>query len=340
MPAAWESPVLSRLTVSPAALAEEVAQDLGLTSEAFAELVTLYVVALDAAVSSGSSGLLVDQLTWQRTRLRVLAPALTSQQVVDAVQRRLAQELTAVDVTMLANRADEALLAVSAHGRGVDEPLSPMAQEFLERLLRGDRRGALTVVTDAVGRGVDVGDILLEVFEPVLIEIGRLWEQGHVSVAQEHFSTAVTQLAMSLLYPHLFEGRDTGHVVVAVGAGSEAHEVGLRIVTDLLERAGWRTAYLGTGLPAEEVVEELVGREADLLAMSATMPGQLRHVRRTIEAVRADPRCAGVRVVVGGRLFQLEPGLVEAVGADAWASDGSTVVQTCNDLVAGAHAHR
>lgn len=340
MPTVWESPALSRLPVTPTALAEEVAQGLGLGSEAAVELLTLYVVALDAAVSSGSSRLLTDQLTWQRTRLTFLAPHVRPQDVVDAVERRLAEDLAEPDLAMVADTARKALRAVSADGRSVGEPLEPLAQAFLDRLLRGDRRGALAVVTDAVGRGVDVGDILLEVFEPVLVEIGRLWERGQVSVAQEHFSTAVTQLAMSMLYPHLFEGSDTGHVVVAVGAGSEAHEVGLRIVTDLLERAGWRTAYLGTGLPAEEVVNELVLREADLLALSAAMPDQLRHVRRTIEAVRADPRCAGVRVVVGGRLFQLEPGLVEAVGADGWAADGNTVVQVCNDLVAGARAHR
>lgn len=332
MQAVWQSPSLGALPVAPGELGAHVAATLGVPSEPMAELVSLYLVALDASLAEGLPRLLADQLEWQRARLRTVAPQLGPEQVVAAVREEVAAVLSLDSLRRLDRHVEDAWGFVGETGETPAPDLGELARIYLARVLAGDRRGALDVVTAAVDDGARVSELLLDVFQPVQIEIGRLWEQGRVSVAQEHFSTAVTQMAMSMLYPQLFADSapvTPGRTLVAVSAGVEAHEIGLRIVTDLLEAAGWRTAYLGSSVPVSDVVDQVAEHGADVVAVSGTMAGHVRHVRDLVEALRADPRTAAVKVLVGGRAFALAPELVEAVGADGWARDGEEAVAVC-----------
>lgn len=194
------------------------------------------------------------------------------------------------------------------------------ARDYLTAALSGRRDDAIKVVRDAMLADVDVAEIMLGILQPAQIELGRLWETGEISIAHEHYTTAITQLSLSLLYPRLLLDRTLlGRSLVATSVGSEAHEVGIRMISDLLEQAGWRTTYLGADVPHLDVIERVAQQRAEVLAVSATMAGHLRGVRELISALRADPRCARTRVLVGGRPFTINPELATLVGADGWA---------------------
>jgi hypothetical protein len=85
-------------------------------------------------------------------------------------------------------------------------PHGALAERYLE-LVRAGRRGeASDLILEAVRGGVHVKEIYLHVFQPAQWEVGRLWQTGQLSVAQEHFCTAATQWIMSQLYPWVFSG--------------------------------------------------------------------------------------------------------------------------------------
>ena len=87
-------------------------------------------------------------------------------------------------------------------------PLSALAQQYLDALRHGERSVASRLILDAVAQGVSVKNIYLQVFQPILREIGRLWQINQMTVAQEHYCTAATQLIMSQLYSEIV----TAHV--------------------------------------------------------------------------------------------------------------------------------
>ena len=211
--------------------------------------------------------------------------------------------------------------------------LNDLARGYLDAVLDGRREQAVSMVLEAVRHGTDLATVLIDVLEPAQKEIGRRWQEGEISVAQEHLCTSVTQQVMSELYPYLFTGVPRRHRLVAAQAPGSLHEVGLRMVVDLLEHEGWETTYLGEGNTPDEVVEALVTRHADVLAISASMPGQVRGVVALVTAVRSDPRTAAVKVVVGGRPFLVDPGLVAEVGADGSAADARETVELCARIV-------
>ncbi len=336
----WESATLSRVAVPPSVLADEVATDLCEPSRTVTEVILECLETLDATLELDASELLADHLRWQAARLEVVAPQVSHEEFVDAVCSVLERHAGQAALEEAERHLRSALRAAGEEPAPVDPPLPPQARAYLEHVLRGERDAAVDVVLDEVARGTDAQDILLDILQPVQVEIGRLWEQGRASVAHEHLCTAVTQLCMSMLWPRLNAGaHDQDRTVVATSVGGEAHEIGVRIVADLLKRDGWRTFYLGAGVPASDVVSMLLEQRADVLAVSATMAGHVPAVRRLVDAVRDDPGCADVNIVVGGRPFLVAPRLAKAVGADGLALDAVEAVGVCNALVSQTRSH-
>jgi methanogenic corrinoid protein MtbC1 len=215
-------------------------------------------------------------------------------------------------------------------------PLGPLAKAYLDALHAGDRREACRLVLGAAEAGTPVGELYKHVLQPCQYELGRLWQAREISVAEEHYCTAVTQMVMSRLEPLARDPVRVGRLLLATSAPGNLHEVGIRFVADFFEMAGWDTLYLGAGAPAEHVVRELTRQKADALAISATLADQLAAVRALIAAVRAEPGCAGVPILVGGYPFRVVHDLWKRVGADGYAPDAEAAVALAERLVAPA----
>jgi methylmalonyl-CoA mutase cobalamin-binding domain/chain len=213
--------------------------------------------------------------------------------------------------------------------------LGGLAREYLDALLRGERRMASQLVLDAVQQGTSIRDAYLHVFQQSQYEIGRLWQMNRITVAQEHYCTAATQLIMSQLYPRLFEADRIGRCLVATCVGDELHELGVRMVADFFEMEGWDTYYVGANAPAQSILQAVAEQEADLLGISATMTFHLRDVASLIAQVRKAHTGRDVTILVGGYPFNVAPDLWQELGADGHARDAEKAVGLANQLLEG-----
>lgn len=223
------------------------------------------------------------------------------------------------------------------YGTSLIDPASRyggLAMRYLGAAIGGDRAGASQTILAAVDSGVPVADVYLQVLQPAQMELGRLWQVNRISVAQEHYATAVTQMVMSQLYEHIFGAKKTGHSMVAACVGGELHEVGMRMVADMFELHGWDTHYVGASTPAKDVVETVALMHAEVLALSATMSFQMPEVAKVIDAVRSDPRTKDTKILVGGYPFNLAPNLWRRVGADGSATDALGALDLAEHIVA------
>lgn len=197
-----------------------------------------------------------------------------------------------------------------------------LAAEYLVAVLEGRRSEAVDTVTAAVREGrIAPKDAYLRVLAAAQREIGRLWHAGEINVPEEHAATATTQTALSLLREMLPRAASNGKTVVAACTERNAHELGLRMVADFFEAAGWRSVFLGANLPREDVVTALTTFDADLLALSASLRPQIECVREAIAQVRDNPATAGVKIVVGGSAFAGCGTYWRSIGADGFAAD-------------------
>jgi methanogenic corrinoid protein MtbC1 len=295
---------------------------------------------LASALDAGSSAIFLDYVAWAKVMLaqRHVPPADLADNlaVIAAILRERFGD-DAHDAVAMLNAAIEQLPSmpddVPSH-LDPRAPLWPVASEYLDALLRGSRADALRVIMKSLDAGTAVRDVYREVFEPVQQEIGRLWQLNEISVAQEHFCTAATQHVMTQLYPRLFAGTKRESRAVAMCVGGELHEVGLRIVTDLLELDGWHTFYLGASVPPDAAVQLCVDQKADVLLVSATLPPHLSYVAEVIRVFRTRPELARAKVVVGGRAFRTAPEMWQTIGADGYAANADDCLVLLNQLAA------
>ncbi len=211
-------------------------------------------------------------------------------------------------------------------------PLWQLASEYLAALLRGSRATALQAIKNALDSGTSIRDLYRYVFEPAQQEIGRLWQLNVISVAQEHYCTAATQHIMTQLYPSMFGGEKREARAVAMCVGGELHEIGLRIITDLLELEGWQTWYLGASVPPAAAVQLCVDQRADVLLISATLPPHLTSVAEVIRIFRTRAELRDAKVVVGGRAFQAAPDLWKTIGADGYAVNADDCLRLLDQI--------
>ena len=214
-------------------------------------------------------------------------------------------------------------------------PLSELAAGYLKALLGGDLRAAGRLVMEAADRGTGLREIYLGVFEPVQVEVGRLWQTNAVGVAREHYFTAATQRFMSQLSPRLFAERRKGRTLVAAALAGEPHELGIRMVADFFEMEGWDAFYLGANTPAEEVVREAVERRADVVGVSATMTFNLRPVEDLVGRLREADGERRIKILVGGYPFRVSPDLWRDIGADGSAADAAAAVAEAERILTG-----
>lgn len=213
------------------------------------------------------------------------------------------------------------------------QPRSGLAMRYLGFLLSGDRASAVNTIVQAAEEGVPVREIYRHVFQPVQLELGRLWQVNNISVAQEHYATAVTQLAMAQLYSYVFDSPHNAGVMVATCVGGELHELGMRMVADYFEMDGWDTHFLGANTPRDAMIDMVADRGADIIGLSATLSSHVPEVGSVIESLRADPRTAEIPIIVGGYPFNLAPDLWQTVGANAYAVDADAAVMAAHGLV-------
>lgn len=213
-----------------------------------------------------------------------------------------------------------------------DNPMTDLARHYIDALLRGDRQSASAMILESAQQGIPIKDIYLYVFQRSQREIGRLWQTNQISVAQEHYCTAATQMIMSQLYPYIFASERKGRRMVVTCVGGELHEIGARMVADFFEMEGWDTYFLGANTPIEGVLRAIAERNAEVLAVSATMTFHIDKVSSLISEVRRAGMDENTKILVGGYPFNIAPNLWQSVGADAYARDAQQALTVAEGM--------
>jgi methanogenic corrinoid protein MtbC1 len=208
------------------------------------------------------------------------------------------------------NRADEML------------NLAAMRDQYLQQQLLGDRRAALQFIEAALRDGASVDEVRCRIVQDAQREIGRLWQEDRITIAQEHMATAISQLALAHLFQRSeFRRRVNKKVVIACVPG-EHHEFPARLLADALEVQGYDVRFLGADVPLDSLMHSIETETPHVVALSVTMLFHLPALRAAVAAVRAlkNPE---LLVAIGGSPFESSPSLAADMGADVVATDAA-----------------
>ena len=203
---------------------------------------------------------------------------------VGAMQEQLAAGLAAAEAAAVAAARGGVAHSQSdtTHARG----------ELAAALLAFDETRAHAAF-DALVAAFSLDTLLGDVVVPYLHDLGDRWERGEISVAQEHFASAL--LRGRLLGLARGWGQGLGPTALLACAPGEQHDLGLIAFGLALRARGWRILYLGPNTPLESLAGAARSSRPDRIVVSAVDP-------RTLDAERDQllELAGAYRLAVGG----------------------------------------
>ena len=169
-----------------------------------------------------------------------------------------------------------------------------------------DKATAVRAAMDAVSGGdISIPVLYRDVLTRVLIDTGEAWHRGASSIWEQHMASACVRTIVELVYPEVLTakaGREpSGRTVLLACPPEEGHDLGLRMVADRFDMAGWTTYYLGPDTPVGEIADAARRLGADAVVMSTSTQHHRLAVRRSVDALKKE--LPGTDVWVGGPAF-------------------------------------
>ncbi|PZF76073.1 hypothetical protein DK847_15670 [Aestuariivirga litoralis] len=205
-----------------------------------------------------------------------------------------------------------------------------LVESFTGFICDGDEGDAVQVIEQLLGAGVPAETLMLELLAPAARLMGECWCEDRRDFVEVTLGMArLQQLVRQFRLPAVPRSELRGHALL-LPVPTEQHTFGLRIVEEHLLRAGWNvTCVLKVDEP--EIARLVAAEPYDFVGFSVTSERLLPALRSAIRCVRTSSRNQGVRIAVGGVLFDGRTITARDVDADA-------IVRDAQDAVARADA--
>jgi MerR family transcriptional regulator, light-induced transcriptional regulator len=200
---------------------------------------------------------------------------------------------------------DDVVKSGGRMGQKIDEVRRGVSAALKEH----DRATAVRTAVEAVSSGaIDVPALYREVLVPLMHETGEAWRAGETKVWEEHLASQAVRSIVELVYPAVLKVKadvpPTGRSVLLACQPEEAHDLGLRLVADRFDMAGWSTYFLGADTPPDEIIDAARTLGVDAVVLSSSTHFHLVALRRHVDRLRAE--LPDVHVWVGGPAFAVD----------------------------------
>ena len=133
-------------------------------------------------------------------------------------------------------------------------------------------------------------DLLLGILQPLLVEIGKLWASGAVTVATEHrFSALVGDLLAQIRIDSHGDARPVSPQLMLINAEENYHTLGLQIGEVYFMACDIPTLTVVPGLPIKEVMDLLDLHKPKAVGFSVALAPQMKQVWEVAERMQGLP---------------------------------------------------
>jgi len=182
------------------------------------------------------------------------------------------------------------------------ERIAEVYDSYLESLINGSRQACSRIVETLLDEDISIRLIYEDLFQRALYRIGSLWETHDISVATEHLATAITESLMALTYRVMFSRNPIHRSAVIACTVNEHHQIGGKMVADLLEMHGWDAYFLGANTPISDLLDMIEDKQPDLVGLSVSVYFSMPGLLDTISAIRKHH--LDLPILIGGQAFR------------------------------------
>ncbi|WP_052368261.1 cobalamin B12-binding domain-containing protein [Algiphilus aromaticivorans] len=287
-----------------------------------------HIDALQTALISGKAQSWLDYLLWlQQVLVSRGADASLLAQGLDQLQSLYAQQLpqpTLNPVNALLSDSMQVLheereAATEYGGTGPDAWAECIA--FQQALLDGNHARSAALFEGALTPGRSQIAAAVHVIQPALYDIGRQWQRNTVSVTQERLATTIVEAVLAQTAGLGPAAAKNGRRIVLARAPGNHHALGLRIVADAFEMAGWETRLLYKPACAEALIPLLRELQPELLGISASLAPHLLTTRELLRQLREALGESMRPAILGGLAVNQYPEIARTTGGEVIATD-------------------
>jgi 5-methyltetrahydrofolate--homocysteine methyltransferase len=206
-------------------------------------------------------------------------------------------------------------------------------QSLTAAIERGDRKTATEVTRAAIDDGMDPATILAAMTEAMDI-VGARFQRNEIYVPEMLISARAMKESVAILEPLLVDSGIRPQFTAVIGTvKGDLHDIGKNLVAMMWKGANIEVVDLGANVAPEDFVAKAREHDAKLVGVSALLTTTMVGMKDVVDGIRA-AGLADCRVIVGGAPVTAE--FAAQIGADGYAPDAASAVETARRLVGAA----
>lgn len=191
-----------------------------------------------------------------------------------------------------------------------------LSKKLLNAMINADRPAAAALIERALAGGIEPRQVIGDILDPAIVQLGRMWEEETMSLAQNFVASKIAEDTLLRCIPDKAAATyDKGAVVIG-NIEDDFHSLGRKTVSLFLSAAGWDVYDLGNDVPAEELLEKALEVNACVIGASAMMQTTALNISKLRQIIDERGLTDRIKLAVGGAVFNWRPDLVTEVGAD------------------------
>ncbi len=211
--------------------------------------------------------------------------------------------------------------------------MSELLEKMQADLYRGNAAEVEAATQEALDEGMSAGEVLHAGLLEGMDKVGADFKAGNLFIPEVLMAAKAMHAGLDLLQPLLAESDSPSRGTIVMGTvEGDLHDIGKNLVGMMLEGAGFEVIDLGTDVGPDAFVDAVRDGGVDLVGMSALLTTTMASMRDTIHVLTEAGLREQVKIIVGGAPVTAR--FAEEIGADGYAEDAASAVDTARTLLA------
>jgi trimethylamine corrinoid protein len=206
-------------------------------------------------------------------------------------------------------------------------------KEISDAIVNLEKEKAVELAKRAVNENMNLLDVIEKGYGDGIRRIGDLWEEGEFFLPELMLGGTIMQESMDVLLPKLKSSGENialGTVVIATIEG-DIHSIGKTIVGTMLSANGFEVYDLGADVPAEQIIDTAIEKNADVIGVSALLTTTMFGQKKIIDILENKGIRNKFKVIIGGA--PVTKSWTEECKADGFAGSAIEAVKLVKELL-------
>ena len=194
-------------------------------------------------------------------------------------------------------------------------------EQYMKSLLDGDKKTVRKILLSFLKKGVPSRVIYEDYIRRSLTEVGKLWEKGDLPIWKEHFISEISLENMAMIKRRKYKENEDRKPILLLTPGAEQHNIGLKMIGDMLESNGHNIIYLGNLIPTDNIIQAIEEKRPYAIVFSVTVAYHIDSAKNLIDILKQKFGTKTPTILIGGSAFEHLENVEIITGADKFCKD-------------------